>query len=132
MRISDWSSDVCSSDLWQGPLWGCAFEDLLTQELEPDGRNLVDDSLKRRGWNEKAPNKAYMRALRDTVMSPYEVSEVVPGQSLTLRDLLLDVAPVTLREPGATQPLVNWDKLADRVVAVNGRHGISVALLPFT
>src|SRR3546814_15683448 len=53
-------------DHWQGPLWGCAFEDLLTQELEPDGRNLVDDYLKRRGWNEKAPNKAYMRALRDT------------------------------------------------------------------
>ena len=79
-------------DHWQGPLWGCAFEDLLTQELEPDGRNLVDDYLKRRGWNEKAPNKAYMRALRDTVMSLYEVSEVVPGQSMTLRDLLRDVA----------------------------------------
>ena len=47
-------------DHWQGPLWGCAFDDLLTQELEPDGRNLVDDYLKRRGWNEKAPNKAYM------------------------------------------------------------------------
>src|SRR3546814_6508580 len=51
-------------DHWQGPLWGCAFEDLLTQELEPDGRNLVADYLKRRGWTEKAPNKAYMRALR--------------------------------------------------------------------
>src|SRR3546814_7610930 len=59
-------------DHWQGPLWGCAFEDLLTQELEPDGRNLVDDYLKRRGWNEKAPNKAYMRALRDTVMRSEE------------------------------------------------------------
>src|SRR3546814_3464377 len=97
MRISDWSSDVCSSDLY----------------------------LKRRGWNEKAPNKAYMRALRDTVMSLSEVSEVVPGQSMTLRDLLRDVAPVTVREHGATQTLVNWDKIAARVVDVNGRHGIS-------
>ena len=119
-------------DHWQGPLWGCAFEDLLTQELEPDGRNLVDDYLKRRGWNEKAPNKAYMRALRDTMMSLYEVSEVVPGQSMTLRDLLRDVAPVTVREHGATQTLVNWDKIAARVVDVNGRHGISGALLPFS
>jgi hypothetical protein len=119
-------------DHWQGPLWGCAFEDLLTQELEPDGRNLVDDYLKRRGWNEKAPNKAYMRALRDTVMSLYEVSEVVPGQSMTLRDLLRDVAPVTVREHGATQTLVNWDKIAARVVEVNGRQSISGALLPFS
>ena len=56
-------------DHWEAQLWGCAFEDLLTQELEPEGLNLVDEYLKRRGWNEKAPNKAYMRALRDTVMS---------------------------------------------------------------
>ncbi|KMS50661.1 MULTISPECIES: DUF2384 domain-containing protein [Sphingomonadaceae] len=119
-------------DHWQGSLWGCAFEDLLTQELEPDGGNLVDDYLKRRGWNEKAPNKAYMRALRDTVMSLYEVSEVLPGQSMTLRDLLRDVAPVTVREHGATQTLVNWDKIAARIVDVNGRHGISGALLPFS
>jgi hypothetical protein len=74
-------------DHWEGPIWGCAFEDLLAQKLEPDGGNIVDDYLKRRGWNEKAPAKAYMRALRDTVMSLYEVSEVVPGQSMTLRDL---------------------------------------------
>ncbi|HEX7818980.1 MAG TPA: hypothetical protein VF463_00015 [Sphingobium sp.] len=59
-------------DHWEAQLWGCAFEDLLTQELEPEGLNLVDEYLKRRGWNEKAPNKAYMRALRDTVMSLYE------------------------------------------------------------
>lgn len=119
-------------DHWQGPLWGCAFEDLLTQEMEPDGGNLVDDYLKRRGWNEKAPNKAYMQALRDAVMSLYEVSEVVPGQSMTLRDLLRDVAPVTVREHGATQTLVNCDKIAARIVDVNGRYGISGALLPFS
>lgn len=118
-------------DHWQGPLWGCAFEDLLTQELEPDGRNLVEDYLKRRGWNEKTPNKAYMRALRDSVMSLYEVSEIVPGQSMTLRDLLRDVGPVTVREHSATQTLVNWDKIAARIVDVNGRYGISGALLPF-
>src|SRR3546814_20224342 len=65
-------------------------------------------------------------------MSLYEVSEVVPGQSMTLRDLLRDVAPVTVREHGATQTLVNWDKIDARIVDVNGRHGISGALLPFS
>ena len=74
-----------------------------TQELEPDGGNLVDDYLKRRGWNEKAPNKAYMHALRDTVMSLYEDQRSRSGQSMTLRDLLRNVAPVTVREHGATQ-----------------------------
>src|SRR3546814_15609343 len=51
---------------------------------------------------------------------------------MTLRDLLRDVAPVTVREHGATQTLVNWDKIAASIVDVNGRHGISGALLPFS
>lgn len=119
-------------DHWEDHIWACAFEDLLTQFWEPHGLNLVDDYLKRRGWNEKAPYKTYLRALRDTVMSLYEVSEVVPGQSMTLRDLLRDVAPVTVHEQSATQTLVNWDKIAARIVNVNGRYRISGALLPFS
>ncbi|CCA93089.1 MULTISPECIES: antitoxin Xre/MbcA/ParS toxin-binding domain-containing protein [Novosphingobium] len=116
---------------WEGNLWGCAFEDLLTQEIGPDGLNLVEDYLKRRGWNEKAPSKAYMRALRHSVMSLYEVSEVVPGQSMKLRDLLRDAEPVTVHERSATQTLVNWDRIAARVVEVRATHGISGALLSF-
>jgi len=44
-------------------VWGCAFEDFLTRELD-DGRNIVDDYLKRRGWKENASTRSYMSALR--------------------------------------------------------------------
>ena len=47
---------------WEGTMWGCAFENLMARETEADGPNLVDDYLKRRGRNEKAPNKAYTLA----------------------------------------------------------------------
>jgi hypothetical protein len=73
-----------------------------------------------------------MRALRHATMSLYEVSEVIPGQSMTLRDLLRDSSPVTVQEHSATQTLVNWDRIAARVLDVNGRPGISGALLPFS
>lgn len=116
---------------WEGTLWGCAFEDLMAREPEADSPNLVDDYLKRRGWNEKAANKSYMRALRHSAMSLYEVSEIVPGKSMRLRDLLRESEPVTVLESSATQTLVNWDRIAARVVRVNGLHGISGALLPF-
>ncbi|MDP3673837.1 MAG: hypothetical protein Q8R44_01890 [Novosphingobium sp.] len=116
---------------WEGALWGCAFEDLMAREPEADSPNLVDDFLKRRGWNEKAPNKSYMRALRHAAISLYEVSEIVPGKSMRLRDLLRESEPVTVLEGSATQTLVNWDRIAARVVQVNGRHGIFGALLPF-
>ena len=40
-------------------VWGSAFEDLLARD-QPDGRNIVDDYLKRRGWKESVPTREYM------------------------------------------------------------------------
>jgi hypothetical protein len=76
---------------WSGVLWGCGFEDFLGQHYE-DG-NIVDLYLKRRGWKETALNRAYFTALRDAPVSLYEVSDVQPGTSMVLRDLLSDAAP---------------------------------------
>lgn len=41
---------------------------------------------------------AYFAALRDTPVSLYEVSDVQPGASMALRDLLSDAEPVTVHE----------------------------------
>ena len=57
-------------------LWGSVFEDFMARDLD-DGRNIVDDYLKRRGWKESASNKAYITALRSSVMSLYEISDIV-------------------------------------------------------
>ena len=114
---------------WSGVLWGCGFEDFLGQRYE-DG-NIVDLYLKRRGWKETALNRAYFGALRDAPVSLYEVSEVQPGSSMVLRDLLSDAAPVTVREKSATRTLKQWDRIAVRVVPERDHHVISGALLPF-
>lgn len=114
---------------WSGVLWGCGFEDFLGQHYE-DG-NIVDLYLKRRGWKETALNRAYFTALRDAPVSLYEVSDVQPGTSMVLRDLLSDAAPVTVREKSATRTLKQWDRIAVRVVPERDHHVISGALLPF-
>lgn len=114
---------------WSGVLWGCGFEDFLGQRYE-DG-NIVDLYLKRRGWKETALNRAYFAALRDAPVSLYEVTEVQPGASMMLRDLLSDAAPVTVQEKSATRTLKQWDRIAVRVVAERDHHVISGALLPF-
>ena len=43
-------------------VWGNAFEDLLAQDL-PEGRNIVDDYLKRRGWKESVLTRVAMAGL---------------------------------------------------------------------
>ncbi|HQU67895.1 MAG TPA: hypothetical protein PLI43_06820 [Albidovulum sp.] len=114
---------------WWGVLWGCGFENFLGQRFE-DG-SIVDLYLKRRGWKETALNRAYFTALRDAPVSLYEVSNVQPGTSMALRDLLSDTAPVTVREKSATRMLKQWGRIAVRVVPERNHHVISRPLLPF-
>ena len=40
--------------------FNCAFEDLASTDIE--GKNLIEDYLKRRGWKETASTRAYMRS----------------------------------------------------------------------
>jgi hypothetical protein len=111
-------------------LWGCAFEDLLARELD-GGRNIVDDYLKRRGWKESASSKAYMKALRSAVMSVYEVSDIVPGESFLARDLVKAGEPMRVAERSATRSLRPWDRIAARIVQVNAKTVMAGGVLPF-
>jgi hypothetical protein len=111
-------------------LWGCAFEDFLTRHLE-DGRNIVEDYLKRRGWKESASNRAYMAALRSSLMSLYEVSEIVPGQSFRARDLIRGGDPVRVSERTATRSLKPWDRIGARIVKVGPDFILGGGVLPF-
>ena len=107
-------------DLEFGMLWGSAFEDFLSRDLD-DGRNIVDDYLKRRGWKESPSNRAYMAALRSSVMSLYEVSDIVPGESFLARDLVRGGDAVRVSERSATKSLRQWDRIAARVIDVRGK-----------
>jgi len=89
------------------------------------------ESLKRRGWKETAPVRAYLAALRDSVVSLYEVSDVVPDTSFRARDLVRGGEPVLISERSATRTLKQWDRFAGRIVQVGQRTQISGAVLPF-
>ncbi|NGO55981.1 hypothetical protein [Allomesorhizobium camelthorni] len=119
-------------DDWAMTLWGCAFEDFLTRNFDVAGGNIVDEYLKRRGWKENAQTKAYMKALRTSIISLYEVSDIVPGKSLMARDLILGGEPIAVSEGTATKTLQQWDRVAARIVPVMGKKIFAGGLLPFT
>jgi len=106
----------------------CAFEDCCTIVWN-DGTNLASDYLKRRGWKETAINRAYIEALRDSVMSLHEVSDVRPGESFLARDLVRGGEPVRVIERTATKTLVAWDVIAARIVTVRGKVQLTSAVL---
>ena len=93
--------------------------------------NVVDDFLKRRGWRESVPARRYLKALRDSTVSLYEVVDVVPGRSLTVRDLVLGGEAVKVEEKSSSRAAVLWDCLAARIVDVNGKNRFTGAVLHF-
>ena len=111
-------------------LWGCAFEDFLTREDE-DGLNIVVDYLKRRGFRETATSRAYMNALRDSVMSLYEVSDLRPGESFLVRDLIRGGEPVRVSERSGSRQLKQWDRIGARVVRLGPKHVMGGGVLVF-
>jgi hypothetical protein len=111
-------------------VWGCAFEDFLSRDLD-GGRNIVDDYLKRRGWKESPSDRAYMAALRSSVISLYEISGIVPGESFLARDLVRGGEAVRVSERSATKSLRQWDRIAARVIDVRGKRVMSGGVLSF-
>ncbi len=101
-------------------LYGVILEDFFTARFGDDGElNVIDDYLKRRGWREKVPAKRYLEAIRDSVISLYEVVDLNPGTAMTVRDLIRGGEPVTVEEKMGSQSAARWDRIAARLVMVN-------------
>ena len=121
---------ILDQEQFMSNVWGCAFEDFLTHELD-NGRNIIDDYLKRRGWKENASTRSYVSALRTSVMSLYEVSNVVKNTSFLARDLVRGGDPILISERSATRSLKQWDRIAARVLQVGSETIIAGGVLPF-
>jgi hypothetical protein len=126
---TDGIADILGEDAAM-TLWGCAFEDFLSRDL-PGDRNMVDDYLKRRSYKESSSAKAYMQAIRSSVMSLYEVSDIVPGQSFLARDLIRGGEPVRVSERSASAQMKPWDRIGARIVPLRGTYQMCGGLLVY-
>ena len=113
-------------------LIGCAFEDFATCDFEPDGQNVIDDYLKRRGWKEPAPVRHYLEALRRSVMSLYEVVGTTPGRHFMARDLIRSGEPIQVRDKLASQGFAQWDRIAARMLPVGKEVHMAGGVVPLT
>ena len=114
-------------------LVGCALEDFMTCDFGPDGRNVVDDYLKRRGWKEPASVRRYLEALRRSTLSVYEVADATPGSHFVARDLVRGGEPVRVADKLGSRSVARWDRLAARLLPIGGETHMAggVLLLDF-
>lgn len=130
----DMSGDDIAELLGDGALMLHVFitEDFFTARFgEDDEQNVIDDYLKRRGWREAVSARRYLEALRDSHVSLYEIVDVDPGRSVTVRDLILGGEAVTVDERLGSKSLARWDRLAARIVTVNGKEHFTGGILRY-
>src|SRR3954469_401443 len=113
-------------------LIGCAFEDFVTCDFEPDGRNVIDDYLKHRGRKEPVPARHYLEALPRSVMSIYEVVGTTPGRHFMARDMIRGGAPIQVRDKLASQGLAQWDRIAARRLPGGNEGHMAGGVVPLT
>ena len=113
-----------------GELYGAVLEDLCTRRYADPPENLVDDVLKKRGYRLPPLARTYLEVMRDSAPGLYEVVAVAPGRGVTLRDLLIEGDPFDVIEVSASRQLVQWDRLAARVVMHGGKRVFTGVLVP--
>ncbi len=118
-------------DLHHANLMGCVVEDFVTRRFGRQDSNVIDDYLDHRAWRESPSGRDYLRSLRASVMSLYEVVDLAPGSHLVLKDLVRGGALVTVDERLGSRSAARWDRLGARVLSIGGNSGLSGGVLHF-
>lgn len=115
-----------------GSMLGFLDEAFLAAEFGPDNANVIDEYLKRRGWQETPRAREYLQGVRSTAASIYEVHAVAPGEWIELKDLYRPGPAQRIGEELASRDLQRWDRLIGRVVAPGGEAMLTGGVLPLT
>jgi hypothetical protein len=111
------------------PLWGCIFEQFAGMSWGEDESTIVDDYLKRRGWQRSAGAKRYLQALRDSSLSLWEVVGTTPGSHFETVDLIRGGPPKQVFDVLGSKSVHRWDRLLARVLPIGSRHELAGGVL---
>lgn len=85
-----------------------------------DEWNIIDSFLASPKNGLTKNDRAYLTALRPSIMSVYEVTAIEPEKSLTVRDMIRGGTPLKVREKSLTRYVSQWECLGARILDMNG------------
>jgi hypothetical protein len=108
-----------------------AYEDFQSRAFGPEPRNILTEFLQRNERNLSTEGRAWLEALRDSVLSLYKVISVTQGESFTVRDELLGSAPVEVMAESISEELDPGDTVVMRIVQLDSEAFPSEGVLSF-
>ncbi len=118
-------------DSWM-QIYPCALEFFFSNEYiknydneKTDSWNVIDSFLNKRGMMLNGKNKEYLRSLRNSHMSIYEVVDIKFDHSLTVKDLISGGNPIIIREKSLTHYVEKWETMGLRVCKEKGHNIIA-------
>lgn len=112
------------------PVTHFALSQLAAEKSTEAVENLTDEYLRRRGWREAPLGRQTLQAIRDAKLSVYEVIDGKDGESLSVRDLMADDAPITVVTPHVRVDELRDQGLAGRLAQLSGE--LTFILTPLT
>ncbi|HEY3780174.1 MAG TPA: hypothetical protein VGL56_03755 [Fimbriimonadaceae bacterium] len=97
------------------------FCDIATYEFDEIGY-IADLFVEKHAESLSSGDIEYLNKLKKSVVSLYEVVEVVPKSHLIVKDLLLKGEPIKITEKVASTTLVQWTIVASRLIQVAGEN----------
>jgi hypothetical protein len=111
-------------------LFAFLHESFLAAEFGSASANAIDAFLARRGWQQTPRAREYLKGIRTTPASLYEVHDVAPGEWVELSDLYRGGPPRRIAEQSGSRDLHRWDRLIARIVIAGEEEMLSGAIVP--
>lgn len=128
------SVDELEAFFYSGPyshmVIGFGFEEYATALWDNEQHNLIEAYLAHRGWREGTAGRRYLRALGESELGFWEITEVKPGAYAEIRPYGTQDEPIRVKEKAATESLHIWDGLVARVLHSGNTPTFSGAMLP--
>jgi uncharacterized protein (DUF2384 family) len=113
-------------------LAGFLDESFLAKEHGPDRANVIDDYLRRRGWQETPRAREYLLGMRSTPPALYEVQDVTYGEWIEVRDRLREEPARRVVEHSGSRSLQPWDCFVARIVQPRDEAMLTGGVLTLT
>jgi len=127
LSIEDFTSKVDDEDCFD-IVQSMIYAGFLEQVI--DGKNIVTDYIKRRGWKHARTSISFFEQWQNRLFSVYEIVDIVNEQTVKIRDFLFEGKIVNVTEKETLNLFTPGDFIIAKILEVDGQYFLDDCIIP--